>query len=353
MYISTSVIHFVVYAFSLVVGTSANKFHKQRFRHEAAEALENRHGEWKRQVEPIAVEANLITSNTVYTIITPSPGAAPVKVTEQSQVVTTFVPQMTMCVGPPVALVPVTTMGPPYLNYSMIVAGNGSCSTYYTPTVTTVCATTLTGLATQIKISQCSQEVTFSSDFGYSLETPSSAMGSNAIATPAPAIKTIITYYMAPWQALTSGRTPSSVDSKLCTVLEDGSLRCKYYREVWHIQTTTVTSTTTRHVDLTTTVSGPGTLMVETIHMDITTTLASVSLSTSMLLETEIETETTSKTTLGSFAGLTYSTLYMTRTVEYAPSIKHITSTIHTIVPATTRVGTVKVTRPRLLSTPI
>ena len=96
---------------------------------------------------------------------------------------------MIMCVGPPVAFVPITNMGPPYLNYSMSVAGNGLCSTYYTRTVTTVCATTLTGLATRIKVSQCSREVTFSSNFGYDLETPSLVMNSSALITPAPAIK--------------------------------------------------------------------------------------------------------------------------------------------------------------------
>jgi len=318
MYISASFIQFAIYAIFSVFGTSADKVHKSRFRHEAVETLRKWHEEGKRQIKPIAVQAKPTIPNSFYTIITPSPGAAPVKVTKQSQVVATFVPLMTMCVGPPVAFMPITTVGPPYLNYSMSVAGNGSCSTYYTRTVTTVCATTLTGLATRIRVSQCSQEVTFSSDFGYSLETPSPAMNNSALITPALAIKTMITYYMAPWQALTGGGTPSNVDSKICTVQSDGRLDCAYYHEVWYIQIITVTSTTTSHVNLTTTVSGPDTFMVETIHMDITTTISSISLSTSMLLETEIEVETTSKSTRPSLAEFTQPTVYMTRTVEYA-----------------------------------
>ena len=52
----------------------------------------------------------------------------------------------------------------------------------------------------------------------YSLETPSPAMNSSALVTPAPAIKTMIIYYMAPWQALTGGGTPSNVYSKICTI---------------------------------------------------------------------------------------------------------------------------------------
>ena len=115
MYISASFIQFTIYAF-LVIGTSADKVHKGRFKHEAVEALRKRHEEGKRQIRPIAVQAKPTISNSFYTIITPPLGTAPVKVTEQSQVVATFVPLMTMCVGPPVAFVPITTVGSPYLN---------------------------------------------------------------------------------------------------------------------------------------------------------------------------------------------------------------------------------------------
>jgi hypothetical protein len=154
MYISASFIQFAIYAFFLVIGTSADKVHKSRFKHEAVETLRKRHEEGKRQIKSIAVQAKPTIPNSFYTIITPSPGAAPV--TRQNQVVVTFVPLMTMCVGPPVAFVPITTVEPPYLNYSISIAGNGSCSTYYIRTATTVCVTTLTGLATRIRVSQCS-----------------------------------------------------------------------------------------------------------------------------------------------------------------------------------------------------
>lgn len=72
------------------------------------------------------------------------------------------------------------------------------------------------------------------------------------------------------------------------------------------------------HVDLTTTVSGPGTLIVETIHMDITVTMSSIGLSTSMVLETEFDVETTSKSTGLSLAEFTQLIVYMTKTVEHA-----------------------------------
>ena len=65
-------------------------------------------------------------------------------------------------------------------------------------------------------------------------------------------------------------------------------------------------------------VSGPGTLVVETIHMDITMTMSSISLSTRMVLETEFEVETTSKSTRPSLAEFMQPTVYMTKTVEHA-----------------------------------
>ena len=81
-----------------------------------------------------------ISMHSVYSIVYPSPNAPPVEITAQSQVVTSYIPEMTWCVGPPIELVPIT--GPPYLNgtpgYSTIVAGTGSCETMYAP-LETVC----------------------------------------------------------------------------------------------------------------------------------------------------------------------------------------------------------------------
>ena len=81
-----------------------------------------------------------------------------------------------------------------------------------------------------------------------------------------------------------------------------------------------MTSTSTSQVDLTTTVSGPGLFMVETIHMNITTSYTTVSLSTTMMLETEIETETTAKSTklvTRPIEGITGPTVYVTKTLSH------------------------------------
>ena len=152
-----------------------------------------------RQVEPTDVAA---TQAGVLTIITPSPGAVPVPVTEQSQIVTTYIPQFTLCDLPPVGFFPVprpTTISSdaPFRNISMTIPpGNGTCETIYKTTATMVCATTLSDLTTTYTISKCPQDVTFSTQYGYVLATPTATANvtSNstygAMITPAPSMFT-------------------------------------------------------------------------------------------------------------------------------------------------------------------
>lgn len=56
--------------------------------------------------------------------------------------------------------------------YTTIIDGTGSCSTQYPPLETTICATTLTGIASKVTITDCDQEVTFSTECGFTVETP-------------------------------------------------------------------------------------------------------------------------------------------------------------------------------------
>jgi hypothetical protein len=262
------------------------------------------------------------STRTIHSIVFPSPDAAPIEVTSQSQVLTSYVPEMTWCVAPPIIFVPISTA--PYANvstsYSPIAWGTGSCETVYAPMMTTVCATTLTGLASKITITDCSQEVTFSTECGFNLETPTPVASSPSI-TPAPTVRRTFTYWLAPWQSLTAGETPSDVDVKICTVLDDGNLECSRYREVWEVVMVTTTLTTTRPFGFTATVSGPGTLIVATLHAIVTDTVETIGLSTTLLLETEIETESTRtgrKSVNGSAltvdAGT--STIFVTKTVH-------------------------------------
>ncbi|KAJ4374385.1 hypothetical protein N0V83_003126 [Neocucurbitaria cava] len=179
-------------------------------------------------------------------------------------------------------------------NYTRTVEGTGSCDTAYSPTETTVCATTLTGLATKVTVTDCDQEVTFSTEAGFTLETPTPVTTNHSLITPAPTVKSMYTYWLARWQSLTAGESPSDVDVKICTVMDDGELDCIRYQEIWEVVLVTQTVTTARTVQLSTTVSGPGTLLVETYQSIVTDTVESIDLSTVLHLATEFETESTS-----------------------------------------------------------
>jgi hypothetical protein len=265
---------------------------------------------------------------TIYSIIFPSPDASPIEVTTQSQVLTSYLPEMTWCVAPAVGFSALPLA--PYsnattTNYTMIMEGTGSCNTMYMPIETTVCATTLTGLASKVTVTDCDQEVTFSTECGFTLETPTPIISNSSLITPAPIIKRTFTYWIAPWQSLTAGETPSDIDVKICTELDDGNKECSRYQEVWEVVMVTRTTTTSRSINLLATVTGPGTLIIETIHAFINDTISTVDLSTTLLLEAQIETESTSrgrKSPPGSDlpTQLLTSTRFVTKTVVHKPA---------------------------------
>jgi hypothetical protein len=315
------------------------------FPHEAVDASNQHYEKRVEKLDPLIFDYSIseqcpAPTPPVYSLFYPSPDASAVEITSQSQVVTSYLPEMTWCVGPPVAFAAVSTKAP-YLNhsteYEIVTAGAPRCETAYVPTNTTVCATTLTGLASKVTVSECDQEITFSSDCGFTLETPAPVTSDSSLITPAPTVKRMTTYWVAPWQSLTAGEAPSEVDIKVCTVQEDDSLECLLYREVWEVFVVTKTITTHREVHLTTTVTGPGTLIIETMTALITDTVETIDLSTTLLLETGIETESTSKrkrlatrpneaivasaateaSDISEISDVAVSTLYVTKPVKY------------------------------------
>lgn len=195
-------------------------------------------------------------------------------------------------------------------------------------------------------MSECEQEITFSSECGFTLETPSASPSptldrredgdgngdGNAMITPAPlpTIKTLMTYYLAPWQSLTAGSMPSDVDIKVCALLpddtpldEESSMECTRFSEVWEVVTVTRTFTTEREVLLSTTVVGPGVMFIESLRAEIADTLVLLDLSTRVGLEMSVETETVSrsrnaKEVEGKTEEKSTSTQYVTKEVKYA-----------------------------------
>ncbi|KAK0661372.1 hypothetical protein DIS24_g2617 [Lasiodiplodia hormozganensis] len=245
-------------------------------------------------------------SSTVYSYYYPSPSALPTPITQQSQVETTYIPRITTCKGPPVALEILQQTTLPFLNYTSTIYGQGpiTCDTLYYTETTTICATTLPGIASKITISECTQDVTFSSDFATTIVTPRSTVtasdGHLSTITNAPSIQLRTTYYMAPWQSLTAnvGVLPADVDVKVChprpgnDTIED----CIRAEESWAVLPVTLTSTYTSFVDLLATLTeGPGEYVVGTVHGQFVGNKTIVSLSTEMVMNYAYEAETISR----------------------------------------------------------
>lgn len=279
------------------------------FKHEAVEVQRRQAGPPIKGPPPNFSASTTQVAPGVLTVITPFPGASPVSVTSQSQVVTSYIPQFTICELPPLeffSFTPLPSLRPttaPYRNYSMsIPSGNGTCTTLYSQTQTTVCATTLSDLVTTYPVTNCEQEITFSSQFGYALITPaptvinstvsnstvSNSTDSNATSTfyatitPAPYLQSQTTYYLAPWTELTAAAAPKDVLRKVCFNLANGTEECITEYEVWHTSLVTYVATSTVSLNVSTTISGPSQIIWETFVANVTEAMTTFSLTTTM-----------------------------------------------------------------------
>lgn len=221
---------------------------------------EQLHGLKKRQVETVSTISNTATMGAstlgpveTYTVITPSPAALPVPVTSQSQVITTYVPVMTVC--PPSGQLQrrqesgnLQASAPPYANATAAApfrTGTATgCITAFQASRTTVCHTTLQGLATRYTITDCDQVITFSSQYGYRTATPAPADAT--LTCPPSAIETVTTYFQAPWNQVTDGLTPSNVVQRVCSPVTTSSQQCVDIQEAWStvpVPSTAISST--------------------------------------------------------------------------------------------------------------
>ncbi|OMP88927.1 hypothetical protein BK809_0005648 [Diplodia seriata] len=258
------------------------------------------------EATPSAAFTSPTPNSTVFSYYYPSPSALPTPITQQSQVETTYIPRITTCKGPPVALDILEQSTFPFLNSTSTIFGKGpiTCDTLYYTETTTICATTLPGIASKVTISRCTQDVTFSSEFDATMVTSRSIVtgpdGSYSTITAAPSVQLRTTYYMAPWQSLTAntGVLPADVDVKVChprpgnDTMED----CIHMEESWAVLPVTLTSTFTSSVDILATLTeGPGEYVVGTVHGQFVGNTTTVSLSTEMILNHVYEAETISR----------------------------------------------------------
>jgi hypothetical protein len=134
-----------------------------------------------------------------------------------------------------------------------------SCSTVFETIVTTTCSTVLTYAFTKSTISDCSQNITFSTQSSYSLVTATVS----ATMTPAPEsqpqsvttyVQNIVSYYIAPWQSL-AANTLSNVTVLVCQYDFSGNPTCTTIQEVWVVHTESVPIVTTSTLIISTTLA--------------------------------------------------------------------------------------------------
>ncbi|KAF7186604.1 hypothetical protein HII31_12013 [Pseudocercospora fuligena] len=354
---------FIVLSFVFLVQSR----HLHQYKHEAV-VLERRQVGPPIQASPTSTVTVAATSDApILTYITPSPGAAAIAITEESQLVTSYVPQYTLCELPPQAVFPVTpalpttTMTAPWRNYSIsLPPGNGTCTTIYSPTQTMVCATTLTGLVQKYTVSDCAQDISFSTEYGYVLASPTITpnLTSEALATitPQATVQRLTTFYLAPWQAVTAGSAPEEVTLKVCATYANGTEECIRQYEVWHTSLVTESATRTTSVNISTTIHGTSQVIVETFAANITEAVTTFRLSTDMEFEYATEIVTTDRSSVDGV--ITAPTSYITRTVENATPIETgsdditttRTSTIRRTSTTTVYDGTTTATLPTVLA---
>ena len=216
---------------------------------------------------------------TALTFITPSSGADPIPITSQYQVVTFYIPIMTICPlivtqSAPALLLPTATLNltsrgtaasnaaissgaslfrrqavedpdTPYANASVPTSILTTCSVSYSPTTRTICHTMLSPLASPvIPITNCYQRVTFSTDHGYTLIAPSVSRNGNISITAAMTVQTLESYYVAPWQYVYTGVPADVVDKVVCSTSAGGK-DCTTTAEDWALGTGWVKATNT------------------------------------------------------------------------------------------------------------
>ena len=204
-----------------------------------------------------------------------------------------------------------------------------SCSTVFETIVTTACSTVLTYAFTQATVSDCSQNITFSTQSSYSLVTTTISPD----VTPAPLnqplatttyIQSIVSYYIAPWQAL-AANTPSNVTVLVCEYDLSGSPICTTIQEVWVVSTVHIPVITTSTLIISTTLSS---VRLAPLPFAVMLTIKPAML---LLGPTESITAT---------AGL----LYVSTEITYTSISPNATTSISTILPTSTSFETLTIT---------
>lgn len=155
----------------------------------------------------------------------------------------------------------VTSLVPLYEVCNLAGSDSISCSPSIATIKTASCNTTLVGWYTTVTVSDCTQNVTFSSEKSYALLTTSAVPTATALkrdaASPVPTtvVQSVVSYYITPWQSLAVNDV-SDITVLVCTTAWDTGIQtCTEVQEVWVVHVTYVPVYTTKTVSFTTSFS--------------------------------------------------------------------------------------------------
>ncbi|MCJ1362011.1 hypothetical protein MMC16_001113 [Acarospora aff. strigata] len=289
------------------------------------------------------------TTDLTFILMTPST-AADISITRLSQVITTYEPQVTMCPLVPLAYSKASNASYPATggtaplptgtgtgNWSMA-SLTSSCTTFYSATTTAICSTILTGGGQLLTVTDCTQDVTFSTDHGYNLSTttmlaPESVIRKGTIASYPTMESTYLvpttTYYQAPWQDVADG-IPTHVQAKICSGVDAGNQDCTSVMESWSVTTVPVVQHYTKTIQLTTTLSGGTRVIIdETSTIDVTETVTIIAISTELAASSTVSLPSISTARLNVVPTTTYAPPdTVTYTLESVTGTQHTTITI-------------------------
>jgi hypothetical protein len=242
--ISPSLLSFTLWAL-YAIPSEASWFRRlnDNLRRDANRAPSSGGTSHKTQISSLSNSHSVIgTPSHYYTHSIPDPLVITPTVTSQGMVVTSMVAAYEICNTPEV--------------------NTSSCSTVFQNITTSQCSTILTAWFTSVTITDCDQNITFSTQSSCAVATATndpaeiSALptGQSLSPTPTTYVQSIVSYYIAPWQSL-AANTPTNITVLVCKFNQAGRETCQEIREVWTIHTEYVPVTSTSTLSLSTSFS--------------------------------------------------------------------------------------------------
>ncbi|TAQ85484.1 hypothetical protein B7494_g6191 [Chlorociboria aeruginascens] len=206
-----------------------------------------------------------------------------------------------------------------------------SCSnSYQTITTTSPCSTVLTAFYQSVTVTECDQNITFSSQSSWVLASTSTSSPSS---TPTTYIESVVSYYVAPWQSL-AARNSSAITVNVCSTDFVGIITCTQIQEVWIVQTESKPVISTTTLSISTSFSSSVVLFYGQTE-SLTASSGAFSLSTEIMHTSWLTTYLTSTSTLLTSSNFDEDTSTSTATTTSSTATTTTTSTVTVTIAST------------------